>query len=127
MADENQNQNDPLSRLVKLIGFHPTKDTPVADPNVGGVFAQALLNVKKKKEAAALDAATKLFEQAFENQSKWEEVERRFNAEKKKHNKEMGKIVTKIEALARGESLASIEAKAAENKDKEDKETAAAE
>lgn len=120
MADE-VNPQDPLARLVKLIGFHPTKETPTADPAVGGVFAQALLNVKKKKEAVALEAATKLFEQAFENQSKWEEVERKFNAEKKKHQKEMGKVVAKIEALAKGESLASIEAKAAAE------ETAAAE
>jgi hypothetical protein len=120
MADENQNPNDPLARLIKLVGFHPTKETPVADPSVGGVFAQALLNVKKKKEAAALDSATKLFELAFDNQTKWEEVERQFFAQKKKRDKEFAKIVGKIEALARGESLSSIEAKAAEKAEKEE-------
>jgi hypothetical protein len=105
-----------------VLGYNPTKETPTVDTEAGGVFAQALKKVKQQKIDAALESATKLIESAVVCQAKWEDVERKFNDEKKKFHKELGKIVGKIGALARGESLASIEAKAAEEKDNDKKE-----
>lgn len=107
-----------VERLTKVLGFDPAKNAG------GGVFAKAMDEVKKKREEAALSKATALIEQAMDLRQKMDDAERAFNVQKKKFEKELGKLVGRIEGLAGGKTPAQIEA---EEKERESQEKDAAE
>lgn len=105
-----------VDRLTKVLGFDPAKS------GGGGVFQEAMEEVNKKRADAYKAKAVALIEQAMDLRQKMDDAERQFNAQKKKFEKELGKLVNRIEGLAGGKSPAQIEAEEKE-KESQEKET----
>lgn len=97
-----------VERLTKVLGFDPARSSG------GSVFQEAMEEVNKKRVEANKARAIALIEQAVELRHKMDEAQRQFNAQTKKFEKELGKLVSRIEGLAGGKSPAQIEAEAAE-------------
>ena len=107
-----QTTGGDFDRLFKVLGFDPGKDVgPKTLPDGGGVFAEAMREVVKERSEANKAKAVVLIKQAIDLKAKWDDEERKFLASKKKFFKDFGKVVSRIEALARGETLANVEAK----------------
>jgi hypothetical protein len=118
----NPAQAGDFDRLFKLLGFDPAKEVgPKDEPQGGSVFAEAMREIVAERTKANKEKAVVLIRQAIELKGKWEDEERKFLVAKKKFFKDFGKVMTRIEALARGESLASVEAK--ENAEKTNEKT----
>lgn len=120
-ANPVQTTGGDFDRLFKVLGFDPGKEIgPKTEPQGGGVFAEAMREVVAERTKANKEKAVVLIKQAIDLKAKWDEEEKKFLASKKKFFKDFGKVINRIEALARGESLANVEAKEkeAENKDK---------
>lgn len=118
-----QDMASSLDRLQKLLGFDPNKQVgPTGEGSeAGGAFSEALKQVVKKRQEANTAKAVALLEQALDVQGKWLDEKRKFASVEKKMAKEFSKLLNRIEALARGESIASVEAaeKEQEQKDKD--------
>ena len=125
MADPMQTTGGDFDRLFKVLGFDPGKDVGPKDlpSEGGGVFADAMREVVKERSEANKAKAVVLIKQAIDLKAKWDEEEKKFLASKKKFFKDFGKVVNRIEALARGETLANVEAnEKAKEQEKENKE-----
>lgn len=110
-----------FDRLFKTIGFDPSKEVgPREDVKGGGLFAEAMKEVVAERTKANKDKAIVVIKQAIDLKAKWEEEEKKFNSAKKKFFKEFNKVMSRIEALSRGESLANVEAKEQEGDGKKD-------
>lgn len=89
--------SDPIQRLTDLLKFDPAKKT------VGtNVFADALAEVHKKRDEANKTRAIELLEKAIDLRTKFAEVTKQFQGQEKKFNKELGKLLNSIEAMAKG-------------------------
>lgn len=133
MADETQNGqnqnpppqqrggNDPIERLNKMLSGDVMRGRfPPADSNVGSLFDQAKKAVLRKKEEENLAAVTKLFEEAFNIVAEKKKIDSEYAGKSKKIDKTLGKLVSKLEAVANGQSLASIAQKEAEDAEKKE-------
>lgn len=89
--------NSNLKRLTEKLGFDPTKNAPAT-----GVFAAALEEVRKKRDAAAQVKAIELIEKATELSNKMEALRKQSEGQLKKFDKELGKLMGSIEAMASG-------------------------
>ena len=119
MANETVTGGD-FDRLFKVLGFDPGKDVgPKGEIGGGGVFAEAMKEVVKERTEANKVKAVVLIKQAIDLKAKWDEEEKKFLGSKKKFFKDFGKVLNRIEALSRGESLANVEAKEKEQQEKE--------
>ena len=109
-----------FERLFKVLGFDPSKDVgPKNEISGGGVFAEAMKEVVAERTKANKEKAVVLIKQAIDLKAKWDEEEKKFASAKKKFFKDFGKVINRIEALARGESLANVEAKEKEQEGKD--------
>lgn len=104
MSNGQSNVSQSVDRLSRVLGFDPARKGGT------GVFADALEVVNKKRAEAAKDKAVGLIEQAITLREQMAQAENTFNAQKKKFEKELGKLVGRIEALAGGKSPSQIEA-----------------
>lgn len=117
MADNNnppvtgQQVDDQFGRLFKVLGFDPSKEIGPKDSAGGSVFTEAMKEVVKERAEANKVKAVVLIKQSIDLKAKWDEEEKKFLASKKKFFKDFGKVMNRIEALARGESLANVEAR----------------
>lgn len=111
MADQNSANID---RLSKLLGYDAAKQH-------GGksVFDEALKEIQEEKDKATKVKAKEMLQKAIDIRMKMDEIDKQYNANRNKFNKELGKLMGKIEAFSRGESPAAIEAKEQEAKEAE--------
>lgn len=99
-----------VDRLSKALGYDPAKQSG----NGSEVFQNALKKIQKKRDEELEAKAEELLQKAIDLRMKMDEADRQFNSQKKKFDKELGKLLSRIEAFSRGESPAAIDAKEAE-------------
>lgn len=97
MAD---GKKSPSERLEKMLGFDPSKQSAGSD-----VLTKAVEAITKERAEEALGKATDLLKQAIDLRKKRDQAERDFTAATKKFDKELGKLLNRIEALASGTSV----------------------
>jgi hypothetical protein len=101
-----------FDRLFKTLGFDPSREVgPKEEVSGSGLFAEAMKEVVKERTEANKVKAVAVIRQVIDLKAKWDEEERKFNSAKKKFFKEFDKALKRIEGMARGENLASVEAK----------------
>lgn len=126
MSDTNTPPTPPAApnefdRLFKLFGFDPSKEVGPKEEIKGlGLFADAMKEVVAERTKANKEKAVVVIKQAIDLKAKWDDEEKKFLAAKKKFFKEFGKVMGRIESLARGESLANVEAKEQEEGKKDE-------
>lgn len=96
-------------RLTSALGFDPAKKVTGA-----GVFKEALKEVTKKRDEANKTKAIELIEKAIGIREKIDAAEKQFLSQKKKFDKELGKLLNGIEAMAKGSEPAAEEEESAE-------------
>lgn len=109
MSEGNNNNSTPLSRLTTQLGFNPTSARPDK-----GVYTSALDVVKKKREAELQGRAVEVIEKAMDLAKKWDGVQKEFQREEKKTMKELGKLLSSIEAMSNGQTVVDSEEETAE-------------
>lgn len=84
--------------LNDLLGFDSTKHpTPTS-----ALFTEVATELQKERHDKAKGQAKELLTKAIELQSQQVGLEKKFNAEKQKFEKEFGKLMKQIEALVAG-------------------------
>ena len=104
MSVNNNNSGNPLDRLTQKLGFNPTSGRPDQ-----GVYTSALDIVKKKREEELQGRAVEIIEKAMDLAKKWDGVQKEFKKEEKKTMKELGKLLSSIEAMSNGQSVVDSE------------------
>jgi predicted RNA-binding Zn ribbon-like protein len=104
-----------IERLTKVLGFDPAKASG------GNVFSEALNEVQKKRTEATKAKAMELIESAIKLREEMDGLERQFGGQKKKFEKELGKVLNRIESMARGLSPSQAEAQEKEAESQSDK------
>lgn len=103
-------ENTSIDRLCKVLQYDPAKQSG----SNSSVFNKALQAVQERRDKEIQAKAEELLQQAIDLRCKMDESERQFNANKKKFEKELGKLVNRIEAYSRGESSSAVDAKETE-------------
>lgn len=112
-VQQNQKNTD---RLVKILGYDPARSH--SGPTV---FSEALKELQEESDKQTKAQAKELIGKAVELRKKMNERVRSVNSEIKKFDKELGKLLNKIEAFSKGQNLSDIEAQEKDRDDKEDK------
>lgn len=92
----NENKPSVAERLTGVLGFDASKNSPGKT-----VFSDALEAVTKKRNEANKTKAIELIEKAIGLREKIEAAKKQFLSQEKKFNKELGKLLTGIEAMAK--------------------------
>ena len=87
-----------MERVSKLLGFNP-QELGVAD-----AFKQALDEVKKERADAAKAKVKEKLVRLLDLQKQREEVKKKFAADDKKFEKEVGKLLAELEGSSSGAS-----------------------
>jgi len=90
-------QNDPVSRLIALLGFDPATQRPDAS-----VLQDALKEITEERNEGLKEEAKKLLLEAIAIRREKKTIENQFNAASKKSDKTLGKLLNRIEAMANG-------------------------
>lgn len=97
MGDERRN-NGPSEQLEELLTFDPSRPHRLEASAFGDVVAE----LAKERSDAAKARAKDLLTQAIKLRETHAKAEREFNGASKKFNKELGKVINQIRALANG-------------------------
>ena len=112
MSEQVQAQGKNIERLTKILGYDPAKQHGGA-----GVFTEALKELQEESDKQVKEQAKGLLAKAIDLRRKMNERVRTVNSEVKKFDKELGKLLNKIEAFSKGSSLADMEAQEKEEKE----------
>lgn len=88
-------------KLTELLGFDPTK-RPTLGPKGGALFTEALADIVKEREEKAKTQATELFRKAITLSDERKKARAQFNQADAKFEKELGKVLSQIQALVSG-------------------------
>lgn len=89
---------DNVERLVDVLGFDPAKGGGADN----AIIQEALQEIKDEQAKAKKAKAKEQLLKAAELRKKMVEAERQFEGQKKKFDKELGKVLNQIEAMASG-------------------------
>lgn len=104
MAEVNVD-NRNVDRLAKILGYDPAGSHGGAT-----VLTAALKEIQEEQDKATLATTKELVYKAMELRKQMKNKANQVNAELKKFDKELGKLLNRIEAFSKGKSLADIEA-----------------
>ena len=90
--------SDVVSRLTALAGFDPAKQPTTTKE----IFAEVVADIHKERAERAKVAAREQLLKAFELREKMSKVEREFLSQKAKFDKELGKMLNRLEASLQG-------------------------
>ena len=93
-------------RLNRLVGFDPTKKMNATEE----LFAEVVDELRKEREVKAKEAAKEQLSKAVELREKMDKVRKEFEGQTAKFEKELGKLLSRLEAGLRGGKPASDEA-----------------
>ena len=103
MANENPNQgnqgatNANLARLESMIGFDCTKEAPTKE-----AFSKALENITKKRNEKLQTRVEEQLERAMGLAQQKAKNDKEYRQQDQKWNKEMGKVLTSLQAMSTG-------------------------
>lgn len=107
-----------IERLEKIVGFDPARgNSPGAD-----VLAEALKEVKEERQKVSKEVAKQLLIKLIDLRSQMAAKKRDFDSQYKKSEKEMGKMLNKLEAMASGKTLEEAEQEEKNSDDKQSSE-----
>jgi hypothetical protein len=98
------NKPGTAERMDGMLGFDASKNNPGKT-----VFDEALKAVTKKRDEANKTKAVELIEKAIGLREKIDAAKKQFEGQEKKFNKELGKLLSSIEAMAKGTTPAPTE------------------
>jgi len=99
MGDE-KIKPSPAERLATLVGFDPAKRGSLSDE----LFKEVLEDLTEERVKKAKEAAKEQLEKAVKLREDFDKAEKSFDSQKKKFNKELGKLLNKIESQLKGEA-----------------------
>jgi hypothetical protein len=85
-------------RLKTLVGFDPAQRPKVTDD----IFKEVMQDINEERAAIAKDKARTLLTQAFELREQMVKARSDFERQEKKFEKELGKILNRLESELRG-------------------------
>lgn len=109
---KNGGEGKNIERLTRILGYDPVKQH--GGPNV---FGEALKELQEESDKQVKEQAKGLLAAAIDLRKKMNERQRTVQSEVKKFDKELGKVLNKIEAFSKGSSLAEVEAQEKEEKE----------
>lgn len=92
-------------RLSNLLGFDPAKNVSPGNE----VLQEALKEINEERAKASKVAAKELLLKAIDVRTQWAGKKREFEALDKKFEKELGKLMNKLDALSKGKSMEEAE------------------
>jgi hypothetical protein len=92
-------KKDVTTRLSDIVGFDPAKKTKLSDE----LFQEVLEDVSKARIEKAKENAKVQLEKAIKLREDFARAKKDFEKQEKKFNKDLGKLLNKIEAELRGE------------------------
>lgn len=93
-----------FERLREVLGFDPGSKSPGAD-----VFNEVLQEVKKERAEQQKARAKEIVLEAIKIQEEQKKLKNQFEAQNKKFEKTLGKLLNRLEAMARGNEPPSEE------------------
>lgn len=90
---------DSTERLKEMLGFDPAAYS--APPN--GVFAEALKELQEQRIKVAKEKAKEQLSKAIELREKMAVAKREYQNQEKKFEKELVKLLNRLEAMAKGD------------------------
>lgn len=97
--------NNSSERLEKLIGFDAAKSSNLTQD----LFQEVLGDIKKERFEKAKVAAREQLVKAMELREKMAKAEKEFNSQKAKFNKELGKLLNRLESSLNGRPVEESE------------------
>ena len=101
-------ETNNTKRLEELLKPHRTEFN---------ILKEALGEVAKEENEKKKDAAKGLLRQALDLQKQMDDAERQFSGSKKKFDKELGKVINKLAAMAQGKSAEEADREAKEKEE----------
>ena len=98
---------DNLERLVSVLGFDPAKGGGADN----AIIQEALKEIQDEEAKAKKAKAKEQLLKAAELRKKMVEAERQFESQRKKFDKELGKVLNQIEAMASGKCTCDCDCK----------------
>jgi len=86
--------SNSAERLEKLVGFDPVKRTPATRE----LFEEVVSDIRKEREQKAKEAAREQLVKAFELREKMHKVKKECDAQCAKFDKELGKLLSRLES-----------------------------
>jgi len=86
--------SNSAERLEKLVGFDPVKKTPATRE----LFGEVVEEIRKERELKAKEAAREQLVKAFELREKMHKVKKECDAQCAKFDKELGKLLGRLES-----------------------------
>jgi hypothetical protein len=102
--------SDNITRLSNLLGFDPSKPDTGAAP----MLTEALEEVRKEREAKTKIKVKEFITKAIEIQDQMVQAKNAFDAQYAKLDKGLGKLLSQIDALAKGRPAPAEAATSAE-------------
>ncbi len=99
-----------IDRLKAVLGFDPAQQ---GAPGTGSAFKDALAEIQAEKDAENKVKAKDLLKKAMELRGKMDKAKKEFASQEAKFEKELGKMLRTIEAMAAGKEAPAEEAAAA--------------
>lgn len=94
-----ENDQSPAAKLTTLLGFNAArKSLPVTQE----IFKEVLSEVTDERRKAAKGQVKELLTKAMDLHSQAAVAEKKFNQEKAKFEKELGKLINQIQSLIAG-------------------------
>lgn len=96
-----------VDKLKEMLGFDPSVELSVP----AGVLGEAIKEIQEERKAKVMVKAKEQLVKAIELQGKMKQVKKEFDSQTKKFEKEFGKVMRGLEAMAKGEELPEEEKK----------------
>lgn len=90
-----------MADLREMLGFDPTSEMSVS----ASVLGDAIKELQEERAAKVKAKAKEQLQKAIELQVKMKQAKKEFDGQTKKFEKELGKVMRSLEAMAKGEEL----------------------
>ena len=98
-------------RLESLVGFDPAKNLSPGNE----VLQEALKHLKEEQRQAALVSTKELLVKAIDLRKQMAAKKKEFDQQFQRSEKELGKVLSKLEAMSQGKTLEEVEDKPEES------------
>lgn len=96
-----------IDKLASLLGFDPTK----ASPGVSDAMSAAMAEIAEENKKKAQGAAKALLTEAIQLSEQMAKADREYRNQKAKFDKNLGKLLRRIEGMASGKPVQEDEEK----------------
>ena len=99
MSGDNNDKRDNFAELSSLLGFNPSNNqAPTKD-----ILTKVMDTIREERSKAAQAHAEKVLRQAMDLHQQAQAAQRRYEGERAKFNKELGKLVSTLKRMTAGQ------------------------